>query len=101
MMGKGMIAIPPGQVTLSDRRTQRSWSVELAPYQLAASSVTQALYAQITGRRPSAGQGDQLPVACVSWWEAVRFCKALSQCAGLTPAYHFRAEGEDIEWDAS
>jgi hypothetical protein len=37
-------------VTLSDRRTQRSWSVELAPYQLAAFPVTQALYAQITGQ---------------------------------------------------
>ncbi|MGW2988037.1 formylglycine-generating enzyme family protein [Streptomyces goshikiensis] len=57
-------AIPPGQVTLSDRRTQRSWSVELAPYQLAATPVTQALYAQITGRRPSTTPGDQLEHAC-------------------------------------
>ncbi len=31
-----MIAVPAGQVTLSDRRTQRSWAVELDPYQLAA-----------------------------------------------------------------
>jgi hypothetical protein len=37
-----MIAIPPGQVTLSDRRTQHRWRVELAPYQLAAFPITQA-----------------------------------------------------------
>ncbi|MBK3576664.1 formylglycine-generating enzyme family protein, partial [Streptomyces sp. MBT65] len=23
--------VPPGQVTLSDRRTERSWTVDLAP----------------------------------------------------------------------
>ncbi|MGW8062978.1 formylglycine-generating enzyme family protein [Streptomyces ziwulingensis] len=101
MTGSEMIAIPPGQVTLSDRRTHRSWSVDLAPYQLAASPVTQALYTRITGRQPSTTPGNRLPVECVSWWDAVRFCNALSQCTGLTPAYHFRAEAEDIEWDAS
>ena len=77
-----MIAIPPGQVTLSDRRTQHTWSVELAPYQLAAFPITQARYAQVTGQRPSTAQGDQLPVEGVSWWEAVRFCNALSQRVG-------------------
>lgn len=101
MMGNEMIAIPPGQVTLSDRRTQRSWSVGLAPYELAAWPVTQGLYAQITGRKPSTTRGDQLPVEGVAWWDAVKFCNALSQCAGLTPAYHFRAEADDVEWDAS
>jgi sulfatase modifying factor 1 len=47
--GNEMIAVPPGQVTLSDRRTQRSWSVELAPYRLGAFLITQARYAQVTG----------------------------------------------------
>ena len=97
----GMIAVPPGQLTLSDRRTQRSWSVELAPYRLAASPVTQALYAEITGLRPSTADGDRLPVEGVSWWDAVRFCNVLSQRDGFTPAYHVHADGEGIEWDAS
>ncbi|MGW7274531.1 formylglycine-generating enzyme family protein [Streptomyces sp. NPDC054864] len=96
-----MIAIPPGLVTLSDRRTQRSWSVELAPFELAAFPVTQALYAQVTGLRPSTAHGDPLPVESVSWWDAVRFCNALSQSDGLASAYHLHADGEGIEWDAS
>ena len=95
-----MIAVPAGQVALSDRRTQRSWAVELAPYQLAAHPVTQMLYAQITGEHPSTAQGDELPVEGVSWWDAVQLCNALSQYEGLTPAYRLRV-GDDIEWDVS
>ncbi len=93
-----MVAIPPGQVTLSDRRTQRSWPVELAPYELAAFPITQERYAQVTAQRPSAARGDLLPVEGVSWLDAVRFCNALSQCEGLAPAYRLHA---GVEWDAS
>jgi sulfatase modifying factor 1 len=93
-----MIAIPPGRVTLSDRRTQRRWSVELAPYRLAAFPTTHGRYAQVTGRRPSTTYGGLLPVACVSWLDAVRFCNTLSEREGLVPAYRLDA---DIEWDAA
>ncbi|MGX1910614.1 formylglycine-generating enzyme family protein [Streptomyces phaeochromogenes] len=99
-----MITVPPGQVTLSDRRTQRSWQVALAPYRLGAFPVTQALYAQVTGARPSSAEGDRLPVEGVSWWDAVRFCNALSRHEGITPAYllHTDDEGaEGIEWNAA
>ncbi|WP_260333359.1 formylglycine-generating enzyme family protein [Streptomyces beigongshangae] len=94
-----MITVPSGRVTLSDRRTRRSWSVELSPYLLGSSPVTQALYARVTGERPSTADGDELPVEGVSWWDAVRFCNALSRHEGLTPAYLPRAGGEGIEWD--
>ncbi|MFD7548601.1 formylglycine-generating enzyme family protein [Streptomyces sp. NPDC059816] len=96
-----MIAVPSGRVTLSDRRTRRSWPVELAPYALAALPVTQALYEQVTELRPSTAQGTHLPVESVSWWDAVRFCNALSRRDGFAPAYHLHADGEGIEWDAS
>ncbi|MEU0097967.1 formylglycine-generating enzyme family protein [Streptomyces sp. NPDC006267] len=105
MAGLEMIDIPPGRVTLSDRRTQRSWPVDLAPYRLGSFPVTQELYAQVAEHRPSAAQGDRLPVECVSWWDAARFCNALSLAAGFTPAYRFHADvdadSDGIEWDAS
>lgn len=96
-----MIAVPAGQVALSDRRTQRSWSVDLAPYELGVFPITQAVYADVTGRRPSAVQGDELPVEGVSWWDAVRFCNVLSQREGFAPAYRFHVDGEGVDWDAS
>ncbi|MGQ4385597.1 formylglycine-generating enzyme family protein [Streptomyces sp. SAS_270] len=102
-----MISVPAGQATLSDRRTQRSWSTELAAYHLAAYPVTQSQYMQVTGERPSGVQGDLLPVEGASWWDAVRFCNALSAQEGLTPVYQSRdgfegrAGDERIEWDAS
>lgn len=96
-----MIAIPAGQVVLSDRRTRRSWPVELGSYRLAAYQVTQALYAEVTGLRPSTAQGGRLPVEGVSWWDAVQFCNSLSLWEGLAPAYFLDSDSETVEWDAS
>ncbi|MFD0365325.1 formylglycine-generating enzyme family protein [Nocardia sp. GCM10030253] len=92
----GMVAIPAGRVTLSDRRTERSWSVELGPYSMSRFPVTQSQYEQVTGQRPSSAHGDRLPVETVSWWDAVRFCNALSRTEGLSPAY--RLDADAIEW---
>jgi formylglycine-generating enzyme required for sulfatase activity len=92
-----MTGLPPGQVTLSDRRTRRSWPVDLAPFRLGTFPVTQAQYFRVTGERPSASSGDALPVEGVSWWDAVRFCNALSERDGLPPAY--RIDADDIDWD--
>jgi formylglycine-generating enzyme len=89
-------------VTLSDRRRQRSWPVELERYELAAFPITQAQYERITGRRPSTAQGDRLPVEGVSWLDAVRFCNALSEREGLAPAYRVGGtEVEGVGWDVT
>jgi formylglycine-generating enzyme len=97
-----MIAVGPGKVALSDRRTQRSWTVELAPYLLAVVPVTQARYAEITGQLPSVARGDDLPVECVSWLAAVGYCNGLSQRAGLTAVYAMSADDEEeVRWDLS
>ncbi|MFB7257486.1 formylglycine-generating enzyme family protein [Streptomyces nojiriensis] len=83
-----MITVPGGHVTLSDRRTERSWTVEVAPYLLAAYPLTRADYAQVAGTHPDSGQdGGRLPAHSVSWWDAVRYCNALSLREGLAPAY--------------
>ncbi|GAA3541082.1 hypothetical protein GCM10022222_25870 [Amycolatopsis ultiminotia] len=56
-----MVAIPPGGVTLSDRRTQRKRTVEVAAFELAPAPVTLADYAGVLGpvrtRPATAGTG--------------------------------------------
>ncbi|MEJ3749960.1 SUMF1/EgtB/PvdO family nonheme iron enzyme [Actinomycetes bacterium KLBMP 9797] len=81
-----MVAVPAGRVTLSDRRTQRSWAVDVASFDLAAVPVTQPGNAR-------------LPRAGVSWWDAIRSCNAMSERDGYPPAY--RVHGDDVEWDTS
>jgi sulfatase modifying factor 1 len=95
-----MINVPPGQVTLSDRRTQRVWSVEVAAYRIAAFPITRAQYTHLTDQPPSAAE-DRLPAVGVSWWDAVRFCNTLSEREGFAAAYRLDAGGDDIEWDAT
>ncbi|MEU3748355.1 MULTISPECIES: formylglycine-generating enzyme family protein [Streptomyces] len=101
---QGIITVPAGRVTLSDRRTERSWTVELDGYGLAATPVTQELYEHVTGERPSSAHGARLPVEGVSWGDAIRFCNALSGREGLTPAYRIPDGGPDgdqggVAWD--
>ena len=91
--------LPAGRVTLSDRRTRRRWSVDLAPVRIGVYAVTRAQYAAVTGLRPAAGGPQQAPVADVSWWEAVGYCNLLSGQQGLRPAYLVDLEAEQVEWD--
>ncbi|GGX85132.1 hypothetical protein GCM10010358_44010 [Streptomyces minutiscleroticus] len=97
----GTVAVPPGRVTLSDRRTRRSWPVELGPYRLSAFQVTRGLYARITGGGTEPGGPCRAPASEVSWWDAVRFCNTLSHRDGLAPAYVLHGDDEGVEWDAS
>ncbi|WP_432092914.1 formylglycine-generating enzyme family protein [Streptomyces sp. bgisy100] len=97
--GSDMISVPPGRVTLSDRRTQRSWPVEVAPCLLGAVPVTRARYTGISSGSADAGEADGPPVEGVSWEDAVRFCNALSQQEGFTPAYHLPADDGDVVWN--
>jgi formylglycine-generating enzyme len=95
-----MVAVPPGDVTISDRRTQSSWRVDIGPYFLGAHPITQAAYVQVVGSQPRSAQADRLPAETVSWFDAIHFCNALSERDGLTPAYHVHAQAEHVEWDA-
>jgi hypothetical protein len=52
------------------------------PYYLSAFEVTQKQYERVTGNKPSSFQGANLPVEKVSWTDAARFCRKLSQLEG-------------------
>jgi formylglycine-generating enzyme required for sulfatase activity len=55
--------------------------------------------ADITWRNPGFRQGDDHPVVCVSWFDAVQYCNWLSVKEGLKPAYTIT--GQTVNWDRS
>ncbi|WP_149825771.1 formylglycine-generating enzyme family protein [Streptomyces tailanensis] len=97
----GMISVHPGSVTLSDRRTRRRWVADVTPFRLAVHPVTHGVYERVRGGAPTErALTDRIPAVNVSWWDAVRFCNALSEEEGLTPAYSL-PEWDSVEWSPS
>ncbi|MAF26288.1 MAG: hypothetical protein CME07_00300 [Gemmatimonadetes bacterium] len=69
-----------------------------APFLMGVREITQARYRMLTGESPSASviAGDDAPVEMVSWYDAVRFCNALSVSEGLRAVYAI--EGMEVSW---
>lgn len=88
-----LVAVPGGQVTVSDRRTRRSWQADVGPVELGRSPVTWAEFAEVMGHRSAAVHSYGPPVAWVSWWDAVSYCTALSVQRGLEPVYRVVDDG--------
>src|SRR5438105_3797923 len=61
--------------------------VEIAPFSLSETLVTQRLYLEIAGKDPGAPRGDELPVNRVNWFDAITFCNLLSAAESLPPVY--------------
>ncbi len=103
-----MMGSPEGEEGRFDWETQHSVTLK-RHFALAATEVTQGQYESLMGENPVgsrvdffdrrcslAGEGADLPVVCVSWEEAVKFCNALSDRDKLPRAY--KAGGEGWEW---
>ncbi|MFC8302474.1 formylglycine-generating enzyme family protein [Specibacter sp. NPDC057265] len=85
--------LPAGYVELHDARRQRRWTVQLEPFEIGASSVTTAQYAQVMGNSQT---GSPTPLVDISWLDAIRFCNAASMHEALSPAYIF--EAGEVAW---
>lgn len=71
-------------------------------YSILATEVTQELYKSVMGENPGKFKEEKnLPVECVSWYDAVVFCNRLSEQEGLEPAYSVDGETDVEEWGYS
>jgi formylglycine-generating enzyme required for sulfatase activity len=71
--------------------------VTVSGFYMGKYEVTQKEYQEIMGTNPSNFKGDNLPVECVNWYDAIEYCNKRSQKEGLTPAYYTRYGS--VTWD--
>ena len=62
--------------------------VRLNSFYMCNHEVTQKEYRDVMGNNPSCFIGDNKPVECVTWYDAIEYCNALSLKEGLTPCYN-------------
>jgi formylglycine-generating enzyme required for sulfatase activity len=72
--------------------------VTVSSFYMGKYEVTQKEYQEVMGTNPSYFKGDNLPVECVSWWDAVEYCNKRSQREGLTPAYTIDGDTENFSY---
>ncbi len=60
---------------------------KVSTFYISDHEVTQFEYQTIIGKNPSYFKGDNKPVECVSWYDAIEFCNKLSLNEGLIPCY--------------
>ncbi len=87
-LGMTFRLIPPGELTLGSpqdepgrstpREDQRDGRID-RPFYLGCHEVTQREYAAIMGTNPSNHQGKDYPVERITWNQAERFCRLLSE----------------------
>ncbi len=89
------LGVDPGQFTMGSHELEASRQLDEVehevflsrPYLLQATPVTQAQWQALMGSNPSTFKGLARPVETVSWYDAIAFCNALSEHAGLEPVY--------------
>ena len=82
-------------------------TVRVSGFSMGRYPVTQKEWTALMGSNPSNFKGDNRPVECVSWYDAVEYCNRLSEKEGLTPAYtinknrrdwNSRSDRDNVQW---
>ena len=85
---------PADEPWRSDDETRHE--VKVSDFYLAPMEVSRLQYNAAMGID---GDADDVPVANVTWYDAIAYCNALSKQAGLSSAYTI--DGEGVTWDLS
>lgn len=98
----GLLPIPAGTVNLRDARSGITRDVTLNPFTLGKTQLTRAMWDLVSGPTSNISAApalDRRPAHPLTWFDAVGWCNAASELAGLTPAYAIT--GREVEWDVS
>ncbi len=104
----GLVRIEPGVFVMGSPRDETGRYRDETPhevritrsFELGRAPVSQSQWTAVMGNNPSHFIGDDRPVDHVSWFDAVRFCNALSEREGLSLAYDIWGIGDDakVQW---
>lgn len=96
-----LVKVPTGRVILGsdigDMDEKPVREVSISGFLVGAYPVTQELYYNVTKCNPSFNKGENLPVECVSWYDAVEFANQLSFLEGVEPYYSIDKQGTNPE----
>ncbi|HCA20302.1 MAG TPA: hypothetical protein DEO40_06460 [Treponema sp.] len=107
-----MVKVPGGSFMMGNGESDApKHKVQINDFYIGATCVTQSLWKTLTGVNPSEYQGENLPVDCVSWYDAIVFCNLLSKRDRLMPCYIINGsknparwgcvpDGRDAKWDS-
>ena len=76
-------------------------NVRVDGFYMSKYEVTQGEYVSVMGQNPSRFQGDNRPVEKVSWYDAVKYCNALSAQEGRQPVYEINGSRVTVDWNAN
>jgi len=102
-----MKSIPAGSYTMGDASNSHETNerpartVSVKAFYMSQLEVSQALYQQVMGENPSKNKGDNLPVESMTWYDALKFCNALSVRDGYTPVYSDIDGNEKADFNAN
>ena len=89
-----MVKIPEGTFIMGSpesesghRDDEIQHAVTISGFYMGKYEVTQHQYEAVMGHNPSHFKGINLPVECVTWYDAVEFCNKLSEREGLEQVY--------------
>jgi len=108
-----MVLLPAGSFVMGDpkgKADEKPRRVTVGAFYIDKHEVTQKEYAELMGTNPAKFRGDDLPVECIRWTDAARFCNARSVKEGRKPCYDpetwqcdFTADGyrlpTEAEWE--
>ena len=57
---------------------------------------TQKMWVEVVGENYSNFEGDNKPVECITWWQALDYCNKLSEKYGLEPVYDLSKSAQGI-----